>query len=242
MRRATIAEYDRLAEKLTNIVAVMDYKFKNICVKAEEVSLLPITAHIEGDEKNLEGCATIAKPDDYHFMIIPNYDEDMQDIAVAIARVHPEFKQEKKAMSVSVPNKDGKEKNVDVNYIQLTMPVVDDDRYDVLKQAVDVVYNLCKEQMQSANAIAQSKFAALANGETKENLEILKKEIDKLNEEWNSKRDSIHEAKLQEIEEAHNKWLAERGAQEQKRMEYEASHSEDVAHSMKMSSDDDMLN
>jgi len=52
-------------------VAMMDYRFKNICVKAEEVSLLPITARIEGEDKNLEDCATIGKDDDVSFHDLP---------------------------------------------------------------------------------------------------------------------------------------------------------------------------
>lgn len=234
MRRATIAEYDRLADKLTNLVAMMDYKFKNICVKAEEVSLLPITARIEGEDKKLEECATIAKEDDYHFMIFPKYDEDMQDVAVGIARAHPEFLQERKSMPVTVHDRDGKERDIDANYILLTMPVVDDDRYDVLKQAVDVEYNLCKEQMEGANFVAQGKFATLSTSETKEDLDILKEELDKLNDEWNGKRDDIYNAKLQEIEDAHNKWLAEKSETDQRQQEEDAARGDEVTYSMRM--------
>ncbi len=234
MRRATIAEYDRLADKLASLVAMMDYRFKNICVKAEEVSLLPITARIEGEDKNLEDCATIGKDDDYHFMIFPKYDEDMMDIAVAIARVHPEFRQERKSMPVTVPDRDGNEKEVDAKYILLTMPEVDDERYDVLKEAVKVEYNLCKEQMEGANIVAQAKFATLAAGETKEDLDILQEEVDNLNEEWSGKRDDIHAAKLKEIEDAHRKWQEEQEESNQQRREEEAARGESAATSMKI--------
>lgn len=239
MRRATIAEYDRLADKLASLVAMMDYRFKNICVKAEEVSLLPITARIEGEDKNLEDCATIGKDDDYHFMIFPKYDEDMMDIAVAIARVHPEFRQERKSMPVTVPDRHGNEKEVDAKYILLTMPEVDDERYDVLKEAVKVEYNLCKEQMEGANIVAQAKFATLAAGETKEDLDILQEEVDNLNEEWSGKRDDIHAAKLKEIEDAHRKWQEEQEESNQQRREEEAARGESAATSMKIHGSDD---
>lgn len=233
MRRATIAEYDRLADKLSNLVAMMDYRFKNICVKAEEVSLLPITANIQGENKNLEDIATIAKEDDYSFMIFPKYDEDMYDIAVGIMRVHPEFRIERKAMQVTVPEADGKNRDVDAKYLLLTMPIVDDNRYDVLKEDVKIEYNLCKEQMEGANFLAQGKFATLADGETKEDLDRLKKEVDKLNEQWNSKRDDIHDAKLKEIEDAHNKWLEEKAASNKAQQERDAARGENVTSSMK---------
>jgi len=239
MRRATIAEYDCLADKLASLVAMMDYRFKNICVKAEEVSLLPITARIEGEDKNLEDCATIGKDDDYHFMIFPKYDEDMMDIAVAIARVHPEFRQERKSMPVTVPDRHGNEKEVDAKYILLTMPEVDDERYDVLKETVKVEYNLCKEQMEGANIVAQAKFATLAAGETKEDLDILQEEVDNLNEEWSGKRDDIHAAKLKEIEDAHRKWQEEQEESNLQRREEEAARGESAATSMKIHGSDD---
>ena len=242
MRRATIAEYDRLADKLTSIVAMMDYRFKNICVKAEEVSLLPVVAQIQGEQKNLEGCATIAKDDEYHFSIFPTYDEDMEDISLGIMSVHPEFKQERKTMTVSVPDKTGNARDVDTKYILLTMPEVDDDRYDVIKQAVDVEYNLCKEQMESVNMLAKGKFAALATGETEENMKILKEEVDNLNNEWNAKRDDIYNAKLQQIEDAHNKWLAEKAEVDQQRQEQEAARGEEVTYSMRMGQQDEYSN
>lgn len=213
MRRATIAEYDRLADKLASLVAMMDYRFKNICVKAEEVSLLPITARIEGEDKNLEDCATIGKDDDYHFMIFPKYDEDMMDIAVAIARVHPEFRQERKAMPVTVPDRDGNEKEVDAKYILLTMPEVDDERYDVLKNGVNAIYEANKAQMEAVTAKADAKFAELIVDESKKDIEQLKEARDKQTKTWYEQRDSIYNNKLKEIEEGHNKWLVKQARQ-----------------------------
>ena len=80
-------------------------------------------------------------------------------------------------MPVTVPDRNGEERNIDAKYILLTMPEVDDNRYDVLKEAVKVEYNLCKEQMEGANIVAQTKFATLAAGETKEDLETLTRNL-----------------------------------------------------------------
>lgn len=118
------------------------------------------------------------------------------------------------------------------------MPEVNDDRYKVLKDGVDAIYQDCKIQMESANNISKAKFAELAPGETKEDLDKLDKELKRLNKQWNEQRDKIHQAKLDDIEEAHNKWLAEQAEQMQQRTEQENARGEEAAHSMKMNSDD----
>lgn len=242
MRRAIIREFDQLGELLSNYSAMFSYRLKNLCVKAEEVALLPIQVPIEGELQSLEKCTTIAKKDDYSFMIFPNYDEDMGMLGKAILRVHPEFKEKIKSMKIDSTDENGQSKAIDVRYLLVTMPDVDDDRYDILKDGVKLCYEECKSQMDAANAKADVKFATLTVDESEEDIEKLKAARTKLEEQWNGQREKVYNEKLQEIEDAHNKWLAERGEREQERMEYEASHSEDVAHSMKMSSEDDMLN
>ena len=145
-------------------------------------------------------------------------------------------------MTVDTVDENGNPKEADARYILVTMPEVDDNRYDVLKDGVKLCYEECKAKMEADNMKADAKFSQLIIGESDEDIEKLKKEREKLNDQWYGQRDKLYNEKLQEIEDAHNKWLAERGEREQERMEYESSHSEDVAHSMKMSSEDDMLN
>ena len=141
-------------------------------------------------------------------------------------------------MPVESTDENGNDQTVDVKYLLLTMPVVNDDRYKVLKDGVDAIYQDCKIQMESANNISKAKFAELALGETKEDLDKLDKELKKLNKQWNEQRDKIHQAKLDDIEEAHNKWLAEQAEQMQQRTEQENARGEEAAHSMKINSDD----
>ena len=234
MRKATIREYESLAEKLANYVGVMDYRFKNLCIKADPVALLPIKVLVDGEVQNLEKCASIGKDNDYQFMIFPNYDEEMIPIVKGIAESHPEFKIEGKSISVDSVDSEGNPKDVEVRYLLVTMPEVNDDRYKVLKDGVDVIYQDCKVQMEGANTLSKPKFAQLAAGETKEDLDTLDQELDKLNKQWNDQRDSIHKAKLKDIEEAHNKWLAGQAEIEKQRQESEDATGEEAAHSMKM--------
>ena len=239
MRRSIIKEFDQLGESLSNQSAQFAYRMKNLCVKAEEVALLPVEILIEGEFQKLESCATIGKKDDYSFMVFPNYEEDLETMGKGIFRVHPEFKQKIESMQVDSVDEAGKNKSMDVHYILLTMPEVDDDRYDVLKDGVKVCYEDCKARMEVLNRKADAKFAELTIGDTDEDVKKLKAAREKLNEQWYGHRDKLYNEKLQEIEEAHNKWLAERGEEERKRMEDEASHNDDVALSMRMTHEED---
>ena len=81
MRRVIIREYDQLAEALSNLNAMFAFRIMNLCVKAEEASLLPVKVMVEGEMQNLEKCASINKKDDFTFVIIPQFDEDIQMIA-----------------------------------------------------------------------------------------------------------------------------------------------------------------
>jgi len=235
MRRATVNEYNKLADKLANHVGSMKYRFMNLCVKSEPVSLVSVEVLIEGKFKKLEDCCKVSKDDDYHFKLFPQYDDDMQAIMMGITRAHPEFKQEVKTISVTVPDGAGKDTDYKVKYLELTMPEVDDERYDLLTDSVKVIYDSCKAQMERANIRSKAVFASLAPGETPENLKLLDDELDKLNKQWNEHRDKQRDAKLDEINEAYNRWLSHMGQQEIARMEDEDAHGDGTAMRMRMS-------
>jgi hypothetical protein len=241
MRRATIKEFDKLGETLSNYTSVFAFRLRNLCVKAEEVSLLPIEVLIEGELQKLEQCTTIGKDDEYSFMIFPHYDEDMVPLGHSITVAHPEFKQKIETMTVDTVDENGNSKEADVRYIRVTMPEVDDDRYDVLKDGVKVCYEECKAQMDAANAKADAQFAMMIVGESEEDIKKLETEREKLNRQWNDHRDNIYNEKLQEIEDAHNKWLAEKAERDQKAAEEAAARGEDVISKMKLTQDNEDL-
>jgi hypothetical protein len=212
----------------------------NLCVKAEEVSLLPIEVLIEGEVQNLEKCTTIGKKDDYSFMIVPKFDEDLPSLAYSITRVHPEFKQEIQSMKVESADINGATTEKDVRYILVTMPEVNDDRYDVLKDGVKVCYEECKAQMEAANVKSKAKIAEFGIGESEDDLDRIKKGIDQLNDQWYGQRDKLYNEKLQEIEDAHNKWLAEKSEADQRQQEEEAARGDEVTYSMRMGQEEDV--
>ena len=133
--------------------------------------------------------------------------------------VHPEFKQKEESKNVEITDKDGNNREVETHYLRVTMPEVDDDRYDVLKQAANAMYEECKVQMESAKTQVEGQIAILAVDEKPEDMDKVKNAIKELNKTWTEKRDQLHEDKLKEIEDAHNKYLQEQAETAQKQKE-----------------------
>jgi hypothetical protein len=219
MKREIIKEFDMLGDALSTLNAQFAYRLMNLCVKAEPVSLLSIEAMIEGESQKLEDCTQIGKEDDYSFQIFPNYEGDIPALAQAIFMDHPEFKQEMKTMRVDISTEEDKSDMQDVHYIQVTMPEVDDDRYDVLKNGVKAIYEENKAQMEAVSAKYDAKLATLLDGETDEDVKKVKKAREKQTETWYDQRDRVYHAKLQEIEEGHMKWLTKQGEERLQRLE-----------------------
>ena len=209
MKRALSNQYDELYEKLKGYVAMLNFRYLNMCIKVEPASLIPVKVNIEGSEKNLEQVAMVTKKDDYRFWILPKYDDDMKAICEGIAKVHPEFRQ--KEMTMKIEGLEGEGTSHDVRYLQLTMPEVDDKYYKALKDAVDVFYDQCKTLMEAAANQAKAEIAVKSVGEPKEDVDGIKKEVDKLIKSSEESRDKLRDKKLKDIEEAYKNWLAKTG-------------------------------
>lgn len=206
MKRALSNQYDQLYEKLKGYVAMMNFRFINLCIKADPVALIPVTVNVEGADKPLEQVAMTAKKDDYRFWIVPKYDEDWESICKGIAKVHPEFKQSEG--SFKVDNIGENEEGREVRYIELLMPEVNKKRYDALKDAVDVIYQECKTLMEAAVTKSKAEIAFQSVGEPKEDLDGMNKAVDKLDKDCKEQRDKLRDKKLQEIEDAYKTWLS----------------------------------
>ena len=122
-------------------------------------------------------------------------------------------------MQVDVSTEEGKSDMQDVHYINVTMPEVDDNRYDVLKNGVKVAYDENKAQMEAVSAKYDAKLAKLTEGESDQDVKKLKEARDKQTQTWYEQRDTIYNAKLHEIEEGHMKWLTKQGEERLKRLE-----------------------
>lgn len=180
MKRSIISQYDQLKGRLSGYVAMMNFRYMNLCIKAEEASLIPITVMIEGEGKRLEDVARIAKDGEYDFKVFPIYDEDLFSIGKGIAMAHPEFKQDRKNLNLEMD--DGEK--VDVEYLQITMPDVDKNRYDLLKETTNAMYEQCKVQMEAAKTETESQIALMTADEKENELDKLHKALKELNKTW----------------------------------------------------------
>ena len=72
--------------------------------------------------------------------------------------------------------------------------------------------------MENVIANADVKMAELMAGESEADIEKVKKNRDKQVKTWTEQRDKVYNKKLQEIEEAHSKWLLEQSEQRLKNL------------------------
>lgn len=215
MKRSIANEFEELNDTLSNLCGVFGYQLKNLCVKAEPVSLLTIEVTIDGENQKLEDCTTVAQNDDYSFSIVPHYEDDMPALEQGIFKAHPEFKQEKMSMTVDSKDWKGNPKEVELPYIQVTMPDVTDERYNILNEGVKLLYENCKAKMEAAILKSDAKLAGLLVGESKDTVDEVTDAIDMIKKEWNDKREQTRDEKLKEIEDAYQKWLAKFGLKKQ---------------------------
>lgn len=234
MKRAIVNEYTSLEEKYTGFVNLLNYRLMNLCIKAEEAALLPIKVNVDGTSANLEDVATLAKKNDYEFIVVPNYTDDMNSVAQGIAMIHPEFKQTVDKWEVESLNQNQEKVMKNVPYILLTMPEVNDDRYNLLKETTDLAYDDCKTRMEAAKVKSTVEIEGLLADMTEDETNEVKDAFKQLSEDWESKREDMYQQKIEEIDEAYNKWLGEMGQQEIARMEQEDAMGTNTVTSMRI--------
>lgn len=238
MKRAIFREYDQYGEDLSGHCTRFSYRLMNLCVKAEEVSLLPVEVMIDDELQKLEECSQIAKKDEYSFMVVPNFEDDLPAIAQGILFAHPEFKQDIKTLTIDSIDEQYNTTPSDVPYLLLTMPKVDNERYKVLKDSAKLLYDECKAAMELACTKADAKLAPLMADETEENIKKYKKVRDQIEEDWNGHREKVYQEKLQEIEDAHNLWMADNVEVLLDRFEDEAAHNDNAGSSFRLNYDE----
>lgn len=238
MKRAIYKEFDQYGDDLSGHCARFSYRLMNLCVKAEEVSLLPVEVLIDGDLQRIEECSKIAKKDEYSFMVVPDYEEDLPAVAQGVFLEHPEFKQTIESMTVDGVDEEGKPVSSDMPYLLLTMPKVDNDRYKVLKDSAKLLYDECKAAMELATAGADVKLPPLMVGESEEDIKRFNKMRDQLEAEWNGHREKVYQEKLQEIEDAHNLWMADNVESILDRFEDDAAHNDNAGSSFRLDYDE----
>ena len=195
--------------KLTGHAGLLNYRYMNLCIKAEPAALLSlIVTDIEGNVYNIEDVADTMMPDDFTFVFVPKEMEMLPFIQKGIAETHPEFKQEvvkpKEDEHFFVANSADYDKE---RHIVCTMPEVDKNRYDLLKQSVKALYD---ERMVEMDKI-KVKYTELLSDRTrelpKEETDEAKNKLEEIVKQYSEICKTYRDNKEQEIEESHQKWL-----------------------------------
>lgn len=188
-----------LKEKLNGYVALLNYRYTNLCVKAELGALLPVTV-IADKEYNLEDVAVVFTPTEYQFDIHPKLRDYLQPIIDGIFDVHPEFKLEIQQVEKSDDQRD--------KHLLYTMPEVDNDRHDLLENLTKVFYEECDADIDKELALHTGGLPELAGKMSVEDIDEIKDELFNIRNEYHDKTKELKQEKLIEIEEAYQRYLA----------------------------------
>lgn len=188
-----------LKEKLNAYVSLLNYRFINLCVKADVASLLAVTVTAD-KEYNIEDAAQIATPDDYKLDVYPKMIDYQQPIIDGIFEIHPEFKLEIQQVEYSDDPRD--------KHLLYTMPEVNKDRYDLLNNTAKVFYEECNFDIDKECALHTASLPELAGKMPIEDINEIKEVLEHTINEYHDKTKELYQEKLIEIEEAYQRYLA----------------------------------
>ena len=203
MNNYVITEIDDTQKKMSAYVTLLSYRYMNLCVKAELGALMPVNVYIGDDSYNIEDVANIYSPDDFQFAVYPKNENNQQAIIQGVYEAHPEFKMEMK--------------NDGGSYILYTMPVVDENRYDLLQNAIKGLYEECCGRIDAIHAEFKARMlenltkVGISKTETDEALQAL----DDLRQKSMNMADHQLDQKQNEIDEALARYQAEQARQKE---------------------------
>ena len=235
MRKSIETLIDEMKTKMSGYAVLLQYRYMNLCVKAEPAALLSISViDEEGEESDLESVASACLANDYQFEIYPHESKMVFAISKGIKEAHPEFKIDVKSEDNS--NDSGEDEN---KYILCTMPEVNKDRHDTLLDGVNTLYDQCKGKLDTNHTVYKSRLTAKLLGGSEEET---KEAEDKLEEVYN-KHDEIclqfKSDKIKEIEEAYQRYLTEQANKQAEADEKAAARGENAGQAFNINQEDE---
>lgn len=209
-------------QQMGSYMTLLNFRYMNLCVKAEAASMIPVNIQVFDSSKNLEDVAELAIPDDYHLAVIPKADdaESLKMIVEGIALSHPEFILNIKTI---------KDQNKEKRYLEYEMPPVDKNRRDFLNESVKGLHNEAKVKIDQLYTDAKVGYTKLLADKPAE-LDEVNHELEKIHDEFIKDILDSKISKLQEIEEGYRRYLAKHGEEHS----FSPGSGYDVTTSMKM--------
>lgn len=217
MNHIILSQIDEAQKRMSGYIALLNYRFKNLCVKADIAVLLPVSVYADGEELNIEDVANVNMPDDYQLGVYPKEENDLQSIIQGIYEAHPEFKMEIK----STDGSDSEESK----YALYTMPEVDKNRRDFLMNGVKGLKDECLVRIDAVYADYQARFAKILVNVPAQDADEANKALDKARRQCKELVGDLHFQKEQEIEEGYQRYLEEKEKHQEEEEEMNFSQS-----------------
>ncbi len=230
MRKSTALTLGEASTKMSGYAALLNYKYLNLCVKAEPVSLLSVTVEYDDKEFNIEDVADVTGPRKDQLQVYPKASELTYYIGKAIAKIHPEFKQE----IVEEENNDSTKEGEEEKSILLTMPKVNKDRRDALMDAVKAFYEEAKTNLTTNYEVYTQQVLFKLMDASAEEIDEAKKSLEDIKKQNFELIDTYRDNKEKEIEEAYQRYLEQKTEKDKTQQEHEAATNKQATQGFKM--------
>lgn len=227
MRQSVRILIEEAKTKWSAYASLLSYRLMNICVKAEPASLLSFMVEYEDEKYKFEEVAHVTIPREDQFRIYPMDKAYILPICKGLKTSHPEFKTD--IQDPEDPNDKDATKT-----ILCTMPEVNKDRHDTMKDAVNLLATECEDEMKISHEKYKVELEKRLVGETDENRDEAKNELQEAFEAMSENCAKTREEKDKEIDDAYQRYLQAQTAQQQQQQEEDAAKGQEVSRSMKM--------
>ena len=211
---------------MNGYVALLSFRYMNLCVKAEPASLLPVTVSINGQDQNIENLADVGILQEDVLGVVPQEPAYLLQIGKGVMLAHPEFK-----MDIVQPENSQSDED---KYLTFTMPEVDEARHDLLMDGVDTLKTQCTAKIDLVFGLYSAKIVEQLVGADLKTIDSVKDMLQEVYDFYTDLCEKQTDVKKKEIEDAYQKYLAEQEAKLQEKQEEAAAHSDEVAQRMKM--------
>lgn len=207
-----------MRNKLSMYSSLLDFRYKNLCVKTNQEALLPIEIKTKNRDLPLEEVAQIGIMDDEHFLVAPTTPNMLQPICQAFLTTHPQLKQEiilldqqedldpeTKAvieMNKEIMKEQTGEELPPLQALLLTTPEVNDNLKDRLDDAVSVLKKQCEVKYQKELLDNKKRMAISMTGAAPKDLDNANKELDQMYDQCWQIVEELTAAELADIADA----------------------------------------
>ena len=225
MNSILIKHINDTQKKMGAYLSLLDLRYRNLCVKADPMSLLPVTVNADNEHLNLEDVARVSMPNEYQLAVYPNVPNYVQDIIRGIFEAHPEFRLEMGDMNEDRKRREEAQKEEgpdtsqlgiddvfdedsdETKYLLYTMPEVNKDRRDFLNNGVKALHQQCMVRLDGEYAAGLKKFSEVEMYSSEKDMAEARQDLKDILDDVKEKANQKLQEKQQEIEEAYRHYL-----------------------------------